>query len=69
MNRRTAIVLVIKSVILAEDTGCTVDEAIRYLVAICITKEAEPVRISIMTDIPLSKVKMLADADFTIAVY
>lgn len=69
MNRRTAIVLVIKSVILTEATGCTLDEAIRYLAAICITKEAEPARISIVTDIPLSKVRKLADADSTMAFY
>ena len=69
MNRRTAIILAIKAVILAEGAGCTVDEAIRYLVAVCITKEAEHVRISIMTDIPLSKVRKFADADSTMAVY
>ena len=69
MNRRTAIILAIKAVILAEGAGCTVDEAIRYLVAVCITKEAEPARISIMTDIPLSKVRKLADADSPMAFY
>lgn len=69
MNRRTAIVLAIKAVILAEAARCTVEEAIRSLATVCTTKEAELVRISIMTDIPLSKVRKFADADSTMAVY
>ena len=60
MNRRTAIILAIKAVILAEGAGCTVDEAIRYLVAVCITKEAEHVRISIMAhEIGIAKKRKL----------
>lgn len=68
-EQKNTIILAIKAVILAEGAGCTVDEAIRYLVAVCITNEAEHVRISIMTDILLSKVRKLVDADSTVAVY
>lgn len=69
MNRRTAIVLATKATILAEITECTVDEAIRFLAAVYATRETELVRISIMTNIPLSTVRKLSDADSSMTVW
>ena len=68
MNQRTAIQLATKAAILAKATNCTVDETIRYLAAVHDMQEDELVKLSIVTGVPVAKLRKLADVNSSMAV-
>lgn len=69
MNERKTIVTVAKAVILADVTGCSVDDAIRYVAATLTTKESDLVAMSLLTGVSTTKLKMLKAADTSMAIF
>ena len=69
MNNRTAFVIALKASALAELTGCTVDESIRYLAAKYTYKTFDLVSFSQITGLPIYKLMKFKGADDSMTMF